>query len=324
MTLLMLLSSIGWSQQKILHVGNSYTLNNNLDAMTAGLLSSGGESWQGAKLAAGGLLFTDHVSRAADTKSPWHAALASGQQDWAWVVLQEQSQLPGFPEDSPYVIESTAAAVELDDLAEARGAQTLLLLTWGRRDGDADNTKLFPDFSTMQAHLTEGYLRYQAATTTAERPTWIAPAGLAFAHVYDTTDDPLDPKGLFYALYAEDGSHPSLLGSYLTACVIYVTLTGNSAEGLPTPDALDEARRLPLQQAADAAVFGSTELLDFPWESAGPTDTADTDEPIDDTASDTDEPAAKVTDADEGGCGGRSLVWLGLAGLFGWRSAKQR
>jgi hypothetical protein len=34
------------------------------------------------------------------------------------------------------------------------------------------------------------------------------------------------------SLYATDGSHPSRIGSYLAACVIYSTLTGELCKGL--------------------------------------------------------------------------------------------
>jgi hypothetical protein len=103
------------------------------------------------------------------------------------VVLQEQSQIPGFPQDQSDFRASRRAAEDLDDRIEASGAQTLLLLTWGRRAGDEANRERFPDFTTMQAALTDGYLAYRDATSTEARPTWIAPAGPAFARVYAAT-----------------------------------------------------------------------------------------------------------------------------------------
>lgn len=324
---LLMMSSLGWSQ-RLLHLGNSYTFYNSLDQNVSLLLSAGGTPWEAARLSAGGLTFADHLGRTAEKGSDWHAALADGSQDWDWVILQEQSQIPGFPETSSYVQDSVAAAVSLDDLAEARGAETVFMMTWGRRSGDSQNTSRYPDFSTMQGHLTDGYIRYRDATATDKRPTWIAPVGLAFAHVHDAQEDPLDPEGLFWSLYTDDGSHPSPKGTYLAACVIYVTLTGEPSAGLPSPDSIDKDARLALQQAADAAVFQSVSLLDYPWseDSSKPKDTAapddtsapnDTDSPSDSATPDASDEAAKT---DEIGCSrsGAAVFLLG-AGLLAWR-----
>ena len=68
------------------------------------------------------------------------------------------------------------------------------------------------------------------ATSTDERPTWVAPVGLAYSHIYQgilTEGVTLDGDSLFRLLYAADGSHP-LVGTYLAACVFYSTLSGES------------------------------------------------------------------------------------------------
>ena len=334
---LLALTSVGWSQS-ILLVGNSYTFFNDLDRTSIALLEAGAPAdWaggQGAKLAGGGLTFEAHLANTQDKKSPWYRALASGDQAWDWVVLQEQSQIPGFPETNPDNQSSVVAAAGLDDLVEARGGETVFLMTWGRREGDALNESLFPDFSTMQERLQEGYLRYRDETGTDARPTWIAPAGLAFAHIHDgiVTDggDPLAAESLFSSLYTDDGSHPSPFGTYLTASVIYVTVTGESAVGLPDPSGAIEATILQqLQEAADAAVFGSTKLLDYPWETDTPdpedtgepdSGTPDTSDPSQDTDEDTDEPDTAGEDLDKSGCrSGGAALFVGALSLLGWR-----
>ena len=53
----------------------------------------------------------------------------------------------------------------------------------------------------------------------------VAPVGLAWELARKRRPD--------IALYANDGSHPSKLGAYLTACVFYSTLTKKTATGLP-------------------------------------------------------------------------------------------
>ena len=52
---------------------------------------------------------------------------------------------------------SRESAVVLDGYAAATGAQTMFLMTWGRRDGDADNPDLYGDYVTMQGLLADGF-----------------------------------------------------------------------------------------------------------------------------------------------------------------------
>jgi len=59
-----------------------------------------------------------------------------------------------------------------------------------------------------------------------------------------------------------------LSGSYLSACVIYATLTGDSPVGSNDSVALSSALKLELQQAAAATVFNETSHLSYPWENS--------------------------------------------------------
>lgn len=318
---------------RLLFVGNSYTLFNDLNLTVASLMEARGGDVLTARLAGGGMTLSQHYANAQEEGTDWHAALLSPEQLWDWVFLQEQSQIPGFPASSSYVTESVAAAQGLDGLIAAKEAETVFLMTWGRRNGDSQNPDRYPDFSTMQGHLTEGYLRYQAETATPDRPTWVAPVGLAFAYVHDSLleagNDPLAEESMFWTLYNSDGSHPSPRGSYLAACVIYVTLTGESSIGLPGPGDMAGSEREFLQSVADETVFGSLELLDYPWEvdstpgdTGEPNDTDDTGEPNDtddgDDAGDTDD-AGDAGGGDGAGCSSRAGLLVGLLAALGWK-----
>jgi hypothetical protein len=113
----------------------------------------------------------------------------------------------------------------------------------------------------MQGLLSEGYAKYADLCATVERPVWIAPVGPAFAKIHDDIaaagGAPNSPTSLFYALYQNDGAHPSRLGTQLAAYVIYATLSGNMPVGLPVPSGMDVAQVRALQDAAAAAVFRS-------------------------------------------------------------------
>ena len=265
----------------IVFVGNSYTIGNDLPGTVAGVYEAAGDSAVTAKLAAGGLTLADHAVRAADVSTPWYTKLVAEAADREWVVLQDQSQIPGFPVTQPEWGASRDGGVALDVLVDVARAETVFFLTWGRRDGDDSNAWRFPDFSTMQGHLTDGYTLYAEACATEDRPVWIAPAGPVFAKIHDDIvaagDDPTDVGSLFFDLYAGDGSHPSRLGTQLTAYVFYAALTGNSPVGLPVPEGLDATKVETIQAAVAAVVFDTTDAFDFPWEIDAPVDTTPTD-----------------------------------------------
>jgi hypothetical protein len=129
---------------------------------------------------------------------------------WDVVVLQEQSRIPSFGPDyrarefDPYV---RALARKI----AGAGARPLLFQTW-------------------QARLAWGYADAARSVHAA-----VAPVGAAWLAALSERPQ-LD-------LWADDGKHPSRLGSYLAACVFYATLTtGNPisndfTDGLSTADA---------------------------------------------------------------------------------------
>ena len=100
------------------------------------------------------------------------------------------------------------------------GGESMLMLTWGRRDGDVQNPVLYEDFTTMQGRLNEGYLSYASQAGSIEHPIYVAPVGPVFAYVHD------NHNAEFAGLYANDGSHPSQLGSTVASLAIVSSLTG--------------------------------------------------------------------------------------------------
>lgn len=153
-----------------------------------------------------------------ETKGGWtlakHAAsrqtldrIAQGK--WDIVVLQEQSQIPSFSESKLQRVMYPAAKSLATAIREA-GAIPVFFLTWGRKDGDQQNTEN-DTYSAMQKRLTQGY--GMAAKHAAN--AWVVPVGNVWSVVRS--------EGKNNDLYAEDGSHPSAAGDYLGACVFYTT-----------------------------------------------------------------------------------------------------
>ncbi len=263
--------SLGTFPLEVLLMGNSYTDQNSLDVLLQRLLGKTVPLGNAARLTAGGLTLADHADRAEGAGTTWNVTLNDGKR-WDAVVLQDQSQVPGFPTTGSYWQDSLAGAKVLDQMVEGIGADTVLLMTWGRRDGDSMNPGRYPDFTTMQGHLEAGYRMYAENLSATGRPAWIAPAGLAFKHIHDEIvaggGDPTAQGTLFHDLYASDGSHPSRSGSYLAACVLYAVLTGNSPVGIVDGTSLSATRKLALQEAAAATVFNETPAYSYPWRKA--------------------------------------------------------
>ena len=257
----------GQGPADILLMGNSYVASNSLHNLIDGVMSAASTPANVSSLNGGGMLLSQHASNVASSGHQWNTTLNNGA--WDWVVLQDQSQVPGFPRSQQEWINSKDGAVELAEVIEDNGGETILMMTWGRRAGDSINTQRFPDFSTMQDELASGYLDYRDNITANGETAWVAPVGLAFEHIHDKIvaegGTPTNSGNTFYNLYTGDGSHPSLSGSYLAAVVIYATITGNDPVGLSHSTSLSNALVLELQQAAAATVFNETSHLDYPW-----------------------------------------------------------
>ncbi len=247
--------------QALLFVGNSYTYYNDLDQLVASFATSlpGAPIVTASRVASGGYRLPQHASDAATDGTPLAAFLGTGPYpSWTFVVLQDQSQIPGFPESQQERIDSVAAAVELAARATEHGATTLLFQTWGRRDGDSSNPDRFPDFLTMNNLLAEGYAQMEQAIRAAGYPVRRVPVGAAFAAIREgdlaAGKDPLDSASLFFRLYATDGSHPSLEGSYLAAATFVCTVGDSVAPPFAfSPSALDAGDATRLQLAGCAA-----------------------------------------------------------------------
>ena len=219
----------------LLFVGNSYTNANRLDRVVCDLAEQTGrfESVQCEKVTAGGYRLIQHAADAAsgqrlgqllDPQNPMRPA-------WDAVVLQEQSQIPGFPENHEALLGFRQGVVDLDARIAAVGAETALFMTWGRRDGDAHNQGLYPDFLTMQRRLQAGYTTAAAAATTPERRVHVIPVGLGWQRTYER-----DAESDFRALYSGDGSHPARPGTYLSALIILNHLIGLDLDRVADPE----------------------------------------------------------------------------------------
>jgi len=249
---------------RVLFIGNSYTsyhggLNAALSSFAAKHPCGDGFAMTTAKYAPGGKKLHQHHVDAMTEGSTLHGLL-NDPLGWDIVVLQDQSQVPGFPKEwSP----DKAQTLELIDdwvmLIEGVGAQVAFFMTWGRRDGDPNNA-IFATFSEMQELLTAGYQEYaELAQLTAQMPVLVAPVGLGWQVIFDNAlSTPVSDEEVtarFNSLYAGDGSHPSVRGTYLAAAVFFEFLTGSAASlGQWLPESIAPDEKPWLDEAASAAI----------------------------------------------------------------------
>ncbi|MCB9643989.1 MAG: hypothetical protein H6728_13015 [Myxococcales bacterium] len=304
-------TALAQTQQKLLFVGNSYTFGNDplaINQQTTAMFQEAfpaSEPHHQIRVAAGGKLWEQHLADLEDTTKdlPLRQYLVTSQDPlhkWTWVIFQEQSQIPGIEQTDGYWQRSAAAIEKLTAAAHQRGAQSILLMTWGRREGDAQNQHIFPDFKTMQDRLRDGYLLYRSRSTTPQNTVYIAPAGIAWAYLYDTIkasgQDPLQSDSLWYRLYVSDGSHPSILGTYLASATIFAAITGRDPRTLrynPNQQIEEKDRTALLEAAYQAVLQNKIPNLPFPTPFASP-------EPVQEaTPEPTQEPAANEPIANE-------------------------
>lgn len=184
---------------KILFVGNSYTYFWNLPQMVEVMGDSNGFDLMTRKSTAGGVTWKQHWEGDKDLKTT--ELIADG--DWDFVVLQDHSNS---------TVDNIDQFVEyggkLISLVKSVGATPILYETWAR------------EFNPLMLEdIKSGY------HTLAERHNInVLHIGEIWAYAMQKRPD--------LRLYDPDQSHPSTIGTYLTACAFFNFFTGEDASVL--------------------------------------------------------------------------------------------
>lgn len=239
----------GFPQQtRILFLGNSYTYVNDLPGTLSQLALSMGDSIYYDSNTPGGTNFNYHAGNALSLSK-------IAQPGWDYVVLQDQSQQPSFP---PAQVEMNTYpyAARLDSFIHASNpcAITMFYMTWGRKFGDASNCAFYPPLCTFEGM--NDRLRFSYLEMTTDNFARVAPVGVAWRHAREA-DSTIN-------LWSADNSHPSVAGTYLTACVFYASIFKQSPVGSSYTAGLSAPDALFLQNIASQTVLDSmdTWMLD--------------------------------------------------------------
>jgi hypothetical protein len=215
---------------EVLFIGNSYTASNGLPDMFAELAQSAGQRVHVEMVAPGGWTLTNHLNSGDTLDNIWG-------NEWDFVVLQEQSVIPSVVEPREQFMYPAIRQLHAE-ITEA-GADTILFMTWGRRNGFPSEGH--PDFTSMQAAIEAGYLKIGN-----ELNVMIAPVGRAWWNALRNAPQ-LD-------LWVEDGSHPNRQGTYLAASALYAVIFRQSPEGNTYTDGVGEDWGLWFQTIATKSV----------------------------------------------------------------------
>ena len=241
---LVLIANLLHAQTRVLFIGNSYTAVNNLPQLTADCALSIGFTGMPMEVASstpGGTTFQMHTTNASS-----QALINEG--NWDYVVLQEQSQLPSFP-DAQVAAECFPFATTLNEqiLAADSCTETIFYMTWGRQNGDASNCASWPPVCTYEGMDSLLNLRYRQMAI--DNAAILSPVGALWKYIRTNYPE--------INLYAADGSHPSLEGTYAAACSMVSVIFRTDPTLITYSTTLDPVVAEKIRLAAQAVVFNN-------------------------------------------------------------------
>jgi hypothetical protein len=194
------LSAQSEQSKKILFIGNSYTYFWNLPQTLNIMSLNDSIRLDTRQSTSGGVSLRQHWNQENNLKT----MDIINQNQFDIIILQDHSlQAINKPDSLLYY------GKLFGDLIKKRGAKIYLYLTWARENDLAKQQKINVEYERLAKEIN--------ATIIPVGPIW-----------EKVIKDRPDLK-----LFDDDGSHPSLKGTYLAACMFYKTISGKSPVGLP-------------------------------------------------------------------------------------------
>ncbi len=200
--------SIAQEEVSVLFIGNSFTFMNNMPFMFQDIATSKGKKIHVDTVVEGGKNFEFH------SKNPETYEKIKSRK-WDYIVIQGQSNELAQPESKVDQNTFPFAKKMVDSIRENSSCtQVVLYMTWGYKNG---NSKWAPiaTYDSMQMRIQNQYLRFADLLDAR-----ISPVGEVWRNVRKSY------TGI--NLYDPDNQHPSLNGSYLSACTFYASIFGES------------------------------------------------------------------------------------------------
>ncbi|MCH8189067.1 MAG: SGNH/GDSL hydrolase family protein [Proteobacteria bacterium] len=231
---------------RILFIGNSLTSANNLPAMVAAIADSRGVEVITDAHTPGGARLRNHAANK-------NVLRKLRKQSWDFVVLQEQSQSPGF-NDWQLARDVFPHATRLVEESKKVNPDTSVIfyMTMAHRNGDPANQRVSSELLTYEG--TQRRINGTYLMMARDNQALVAPVGEAWRIVREERPD--------IALYA-DNTHPNPTGTYLAACVFYATLFQSPCTGAAVPRQVNQQIAEFLQKTADDVVLTSGNRWDW-------------------------------------------------------------
>ncbi len=222
----------------ILFIGNSYTFMHSMPHMIIGMATSDTKN-------AVELNIQSITIGGARLKEHWldgRAATLLNQKAWDFVILQDQSNWPTFENG---IIDNYAYITRFKNLAKTSNKKAIIasFKTWPKQEG----SHWYKNPETRKSLKNYDYMRLSIDKNTAlnakKTNIDIVPAGDYWLYMLDNKID--------IPLYMEDGSHPSVAGSYLNALIFYRYFTMSNLKSITyTPYGIKEEEAAKLREIA--------------------------------------------------------------------------
>ena len=236
----------------LLIIGNNYVGMNQLCDKIE-VLALGTTRWSEVNCvlkSEGGYQLNDHARDAAtgqDQGSDGLYALLDPQNlvrpEFDLMILQERSDMTGFPSGNEYREAFEDAAEELVGIARRIELPTALLMPWAYPYGQPANAGLYPDFKQMQARIAESHYELAAQLSYTEPAVEVIEVGEIWYRA-----EARDPLGDFLSLYQAVPSDPNFdlpsdTGTWLMAAAILYRVAGVQPGDLPVVSGLPPTER---------------------------------------------------------------------------------
>lgn len=240
--LFLMICSFATSQtsKRVFFIGNSYTYVNDLPNLIKNVAASTGDILNHQSQTIGAATLESHFN------STTVGILNQG--NWDYVVLQEQSQRPSFP-DQEVQNKVYYYASQLSNVIKGMNGcgNVIFYMTWGRKNGDDTRCAVQPAVCTYEGMDDLIYQRYMEMARTNEGI--VSPVGKVWRAIRAQ-----DPS---MELYDSDQSHPSYIGSMAAAYTFYTILYKKDPTLVPYNGTLTPAQAQLIKNIVKTTVFNN-------------------------------------------------------------------
>jgi hypothetical protein len=229
---------------KVLFIGSSYLAINNFRGIFRDLVKAGGKSLNVHNRFVQGVYLSYHSG------NPETINLIYSEQ-WDYVILQGGCHFiskPKWHEEILPFIERLNEMIK-DNCEDTK---TVYLMPWAYSDGLTWAVGEGDTYEEMSQNILNESTKFAH-----EIDIIVAPVGWTWFNV--TTSDEY-----YINLYQDDYNHPSISGTYLTACVFYVTIFQESLENNGFYFGIPEEKAKFMQRTASSTVLNDLELWNIP------------------------------------------------------------